>query len=114
MKIMMNDNWLGELLNYPTNICTFAWGVLWRLACAVAASTLVLGYVWLWSMAFYDGFISGHENAVVAAIVWLILTVLMVLVACATKEHWYENSYVKRLRARVVAMCPTIEWDRYE
>jgi len=84
MKIMMKDNWLGKKLNYPTNICTFAWGALWRLACVVAVGMFVIGYVWLWCMAFYDGFISGHDKAAVAATVWMILTVLAGVVVFAT------------------------------
>ena len=114
MKIMMKDNWLGKQLNYPTNICTFAWGALWRLACAVAAAAGVIGYVWLWCMAFYDGFISGHEQAAVAFVVWMILTIIAVVAAAATKDYWYDNSHVKRFRVAVVEWCPTIEWDRGE
>jgi hypothetical protein len=114
MKIIMNDNWLGKLLDYPTNICVFAWGVLWRLACAVIAVLGTMGFVWLWGLAFYDGFISGHPKAGTAFVVWLIMTVIVGVVITATKEYWYDNSYVKRLRASVVSMCPTLEWNRGE
>ncbi len=112
MKIMMKDNWVGKQLNYPTNICTFAWGVAWRLVCAVALAAAVMGFVWLWCMAFYDGFISGHKNAAVAGTVWVALTALATAVVLATKDSWYNNLYVKRLRAAVVEVCPVIEWDR--
>ena len=110
MKIMMNDNWLGKMLGYPTNICVFGWGILWRLVAAFAVSALVIGYVWLWCLAFYDGFISGHHEWATAFVVWLIMTVIAGVGLAATKDYWCHNRYVKQF----MSMCPQIEWDRGE
>jgi hypothetical protein len=109
MKIIMNDNWLGKLLDHPTNICVFGWGILWRLVCAVAATTFLIGYVWLWSRAFHDGFIMGIPMAFLA---WFIMTLIAGAALCGSAEYWYDSAYVKRFRASVAAMCPTIEWNK--
>ena len=114
MKIMINDNWLGKMLDYPTNICVFAWGALWRLVAAVGAGALAIGFVWLWCMAFNDAFISGHPKAATAFVVWIILSAIATIAVVATKELWYDNKYTKKLRALAADVCPTIEWNRGE
>ncbi len=109
MKIILKDNWLGKMLNHPTNACVFAWGILCRLVAVIAASVVAVGYVWIWCMAFHDGWLEGNPMAFV---VWFFLTVIAVVVAVASRDFWYESTSVKKLRELIVDVCPTIEWDK--
>ena len=108
MKIILKkDSWYGELLQcYPTNICSLAWAIGWRVALATLAAVCVVAYIWLWCAAFEDAFIGDNPSAAGALAAWLVLSLLAGVGVAAASDFWLPH--VKRWTSR----CPQVEWEK--